>query len=92
MTHTAEQQQDTPGTQASLIVLTRLEAKVDVALERHSNTLAGHTADLLDHETRLRAIEARSTVTPTALWTTVLGAITAAGILLSIADRFITIN
>lgn len=88
--HGTEAPSDTSNTQASLIVLTRLEAKVDVALATQGADLAAQKSDLADHEARLRAIELRPTVTPAGLWTVVLGVVTAAAALLGITDRFIT--
>lgn len=69
---------------ALLVAFTRLEAKVDVALGDHAARLDSQARDVADHETRLRAIEARPTVTPTGLWTTVLGVLTAAGVLVTL--------
>ena len=56
---------------ALLLAFTRLEAKVDVALTQHSADLKDLSRDRDDHETRLRALEGRPTVSPKALWTTV---------------------
>jgi hypothetical protein len=55
----------TSPTEASLLVaFTRMETKVDVVLTQHG-------AKLEDHETRLRVVEDRRTVSPAALWTAV---------------------
>lgn len=71
-----------------LIAFTRMEAKVDIALAQHGAKLDEIAKDVIDHETRVRVIEGRSTVTPTGLWTTVLGALTAFGVLATLYDRF----
>ncbi len=77
-----------PGA-AVLVALTRMEAKVDIALAQHGAEIKtqGQTVD--DHETRLRVLEAKSTVSPRTLWTTV---VTAAGVIMASApflDRVI---
>ena len=68
----------------------RLEAKVDVALAQHGARLDNHTADLADHETRIREVEQRKTVSPTALWTAVLGGLSGAGVLVAIFNTLLT--
>lgn len=55
----------------------RLEAKVDIALAQHKQRLDDHAVDLGDHEGRLRALENKSTVSPSQLWTSVLSGLTA---------------
>ena len=50
-----------------IIALTRIETKLDA-------TVAGHT----DHETRIRTLEQKSTVTVASLWGGIVAAITAA--------------
>jgi hypothetical protein len=54
----------TPTEANLLIAFTRMETKVDVVLTQHG-------AKLEDHETRLRVVEDRRTVSPAALWTAV---------------------
>lgn len=81
---------DPRETRDLLIAFTRMEAKVDIALAQHGAKLDEIAKDVTDHETRVRVIEGRSTVSPTGLWTTVLGAITAFGLLATLYDRFIT--
>lgn len=49
----------------------RMDEKLNIVLRDHTDTLS-------DHETRLRAQEAKSTVSPTALYTACLGALMAA--------------
>ena len=71
-----------------LIAFTRMEAKVDIALAQHGAKLDEIVKDVTDHETRVRVIEGRSTVTPMGLWSAVLGAITAFGLLTTLYDRF----
>lgn len=56
---------------ALLVGLTRLEAKVDVALAQHGADIQNHKTQINDHEARIRVIEARSTVSPRVLWTVV---------------------
>jgi hypothetical protein len=71
---------------ALLVGMTRLEAKVDVVLAQHGAKIDAHASDLQDHEERLRVLEARPTVSPRVLWTTVASIITAlAAVLGSIA-------
>lgn len=65
-----------------LIAFTRLEGKVDVALAQHGADIAMHGRDISDHETRLRALENTSTVSPRTLWTVVASA---AGLVLAAA-------
>lgn len=69
----------TEGT-SLLVSLTRMEGKLDNVLGKHE-ALAGSVDD---HETRLRAIEAKSTVSPLGLWTVVLGSLTGFAALLTI--------
>ena len=53
------------ATEANLLIaFTRMETKVDVVLTQHGQKLE-------DHEARLRVVEDRRTVSPTALWTAV---------------------
>lgn len=47
---------------AHLLILARLEGKVDVALAQQSAILAEHSRRLDDHEPRLRAVESRPEV------------------------------
>ncbi|QZN86601.1 hypothetical protein [Cellulomonas sp. C5510] len=65
---------DTRADPAVVLAVARVEAKIDVVLAQHEAKLEAHGHHLADHETRLRALEARSTVSPRALWTTVSGA------------------
>lgn len=60
---------------AVLVALTRMEAKVDIALAQHGAEIKTQGETVVDHETRLRALEAKSTVSPRALWTTVASAV-----------------
>jgi hypothetical protein len=63
------------GDQTSILVaLTRMEAKVDVALAQHGARLDNVETDMTDHEARLRTLEAKQTVSPGKLWTAVSGA------------------
>lgn len=55
----------------------RLEAKVDIALAQHKQQLEDHAGDLNDHEDRIRKLEAKPTVSPSQLWTSVLSGLTA---------------
>lgn len=101
--------------QALLIAVTRLEAKLDVALVEHRSQLDSHGKEIGDHEARLRAVEARpvvdenrlraieqrpvieearvrtieqkATVTPLGLWSAVLGALGAAGVVVTIYNN-----
>lgn len=59
---------------AVVLAVARVEAKIDVVLAQHEAKLEAHAHDLADHETRLRSLESRATVSPRALWTTVSGA------------------
>ena len=43
-------------------MLIRLEAKLDVALAQHGAKLETHGQELVDHETRIRAVEGRPVV------------------------------
>ncbi|WIC90172.1 membrane protein [Arthrobacter phage VroomVroom] len=56
---------------ALLVGLTRLEAKVDVALAQHGADIQNHKTSITDHEARLRVLEAKPTVSPRVLWTVV---------------------
>lgn len=71
---------DDGGSASVLIALARLEGKVDAALATQGAQLAEHGRRLDDHEPRIRAVENRPTVTPTAMWTALgtLAAIVAA--------------
>jgi hypothetical protein len=63
-----------PAEPAVVLAVARVEAKIDVVLAQHETKIAAHGDDLADHETRLRDLERRSTVSPRTLWTTVSGA------------------
>lgn len=54
--------------------LVRIETKLDIVV-------GSHGAQLTDHETRIRAQEARKTVSPRDLWLAVSGAIATSWIL-----------
>ena len=53
----------------------RLEAKVDVALAHQGARLDTHSADIADHEMRIREVEQRRTVSPWQLWLAVTGGV-----------------
>lgn len=57
----------------TLVALTRLEAKVDVALTQHGADLKAQGRDIADHEERLRVVEQRPYVAPKTLWSAVVG-------------------
>lgn len=63
-----------------LVSLTRMEAKMDVALAQHGAKISAHGDALDDHEERLRVVESRKTVSPGALWATVGSAVAAFGV------------
>lgn len=65
---------------ALLLAFTRLEGKVDVALTQHGADIKAQGRDLEDHEERLRALEAKATVSPRTLW---LAFTSAAGLAIS---------
>lgn len=67
----------------------RLEAKVDVALAQHGSRLDTHASNLADHETRLRVQEARRTVSPTGLWSAVLGGVSGAAAVVAVITNVI---
>lgn len=73
--------EDLSDAAAVLVALTRLEAKIDVALARQAASIDKHADQLADHETRLRELEATPTVSPRTLWTTVASIIAAAAAL-----------
>lgn len=56
---------------ALLVALTRMEAKVDVALAQHGADIQSHAKDIGDHEDRIRRLESKPTVSPKALWTAI---------------------
>jgi len=60
---------------ALLMVVMRLETKVDVALAQHGSDLKSQGEDIADHEERIRRLELKPTVSPGALWSTVAGAV-----------------
>jgi hypothetical protein len=71
------------GPDASVLVaLTRMEAKVDIALAQHGAEIKNQGEAVVDHEARIRALESRSTVSPRTLWTTV---VTASGLIMGAA-------
>ena len=76
-----------PATSDVPVWAIRLEAKVDVALTQHAARIDGHASELADHETRLREVEQRKTVSPTGLWTAVVGGISGAAALVGIASN-----
>lgn len=51
-----------------LLALTRLEAKLDVALTQHAGRLESHAEEIADHEARVRALENRPYVRPAVIW------------------------
>lgn len=69
------------------VLLARIEAKVDVALERHGARLDEHSRALTDHETRLRTVESRRTVAPWQLWTAIVGAAAVLSVIFQTMDR-----
>lgn len=89
MTAVPHSQQDSPQEPQILMALTRMEAKVDVALAQHGAKIDGLTTETQDHEVRLRAIEARRTITPAELWAVVLGALGAFVAISTLYERFI---
>jgi hypothetical protein len=72
------------------VMLSRLEAKLDVALAHQGAKLDSHDATLDDHETRLRTVEARPTVSPRVLWATVASGVGVLAALFPILERFYT--
>lgn len=62
------------GDAAVLVALTRMEAKVDIALAHHGAEIKTQGQAVEDHEARIRVLESRSTVSPRALWTAVVSA------------------
>ena len=54
-----------------LVAIARLEGKVDVVLARHDVRLSAVERESADHDGRIRALEARPTVSPRALWAAV---------------------
>lgn len=65
----------TPDQTSSIeVMFARLEAKLDVHLAQHGAQLDEHTRVVADHETRLRAVEVKPSVSPRALWMTAVGA------------------
>lgn len=82
---------DDHATETSLLIaFTRLEGKVDVALAQHGADLKAHADGLADHEARIRTLEAKPTVSPKALWTTVVSASGLVFSALTILDRLYT--
>ena len=77
MTATVPGPRSGPDTDSVPVMLARLEGKVDVALAQQGAKLDGHAAEIADHESRLRAVEAKPTVSPRTLWT-VIGSVIAA--------------
>lgn len=74
-----------PDTDSVPVMIARLEGKVDVALAQHGATISIHDADIADHETRLRVVEAKSTVSARQLW----GAVCSAAGLIALAAPFL---
>lgn len=62
---------DEPSNTDLVVIVTRLEAKVDVALAHQAAELSAVLKSNADHETRLREIEKRPTVSPRVLWASV---------------------
>ncbi len=65
---------DLPGEDPVITAIRKLEAKLDIAIAQHRAELDLAARHDTDHEERLRALEARQTVTPKALWSVVVGA------------------
>ncbi|MCZ9884633.1 hypothetical protein [Arthrobacter sp. B2a2-09] len=72
-----------------LLAFTRLEGKVDVALTQHGADIKATAKEVDDHEDRIRALEARPTVSPRGLWATVSGAALLALAVIPFLDRII---
>lgn len=97
-----------PDTNERLAVtLARLEGKVDVALAQHGASIAAHDREIIDHETRIRAVEAkvpdrlndrlqavegRSTVTWKQLWAAVGSAAAAIAALSPLLERLYSLH
>lgn len=62
------------------ILLARFETKLDLVLTQHEN-------ELKDHETRLRVIEERKVVTPTALLASSATVVAICGGIVTLLDR-----
>lgn len=60
------------------------ETKVLVSLARIEGALSSVDAQGKDHEVRLRLLEARKTVSPTTLWTTIASIIATLGVVLKL--------
>ena len=60
-----------------IVAITRIETKVDMALDQHGKKLE-------DHEGRIRSVEARPTFAPWKIWSALLGAIAATGTIVGI--------
>lgn len=74
------------------VTLARLEGKVDAALAQQGVTIAGHAADIADHETRLRAVEVKPTVSPRQLWTVIGSAVAVFATLSPLLERLYSIQ
>ena len=69
------------------VTLARMEAKIDVVLAQHEAKIEQHSDNLQDHEERLRALEAKPTVSPRVLWTTVASIIAAVATVAPLLSR-----
>ena len=65
-----------------LVLLARLEGKLDAALA--GAEMLKETSS--DHETRIRVLESKQTVTPKFLWSSLIGGITLMLMLLNLFD------
>lgn len=74
------------------VTLLRLEAKVDVALAQQGAAIANQATTIADHETRIRTVEAKPTVSPRALWSGVCGSAGLLAVILPLIERLYSLH
>lgn len=81
--------EQTPSAEAAVLVaLARLEGKLDTALAQHGTRLDEAVRSTVDHEKRLRELEAQPVVSPRQLWSVVSSVVLVVAAASPILTRF----
>lgn len=89
---TAVPQPRTEPTDSVQVTLARLEGKVDVAIAQQGAAIANQATTIADHETRIRTVEAKPTVSPRALWSGVCGSAGLLAVILPLIERLYSLH
>lgn len=72
-----------------LVVLARLEGKLDATVAAHSTDIKNLHGTKSDHENRIRVLEGKSTISPGQLWAGLVGTLGAGAALAGIVQAFL---